>query len=213
MSEYTINATGGSLLGFLHERPMTGWDIVTVAQQRIGNYWSLTQSQVYRELNAMANAGLVEAGERGSRDRQPFTITEAGRKAFRAWVLQEPGREIIRFPLLVTIMFGQHVPQELLAAFVANHERMHAARLAKDNALMASLPQSFRDENPFVMATIRFGILYEEGALRWFRELPERIRGDGAMIPTPGGDDGEHTVGRDDPQRPTFSPTPSRRRG
>ena len=63
MAGYTVNATGGSLLGFLHERPMTGWDLVTVAQQRIGNFWSLTQSQVYRELNAMAGAGLVEAGE------------------------------------------------------------------------------------------------------------------------------------------------------
>lgn len=177
MADYTINATAGSLLGFLHERPMTGWDLVALAQQRIGNYWSLTQSQVYRELNSMAHAGLVEAGERGSRDRQPFTITNEGRAAFRDWVLREPGREIIRFPLLVTIMFGQHVPVELLAEFVANHETMHAERLAKDHALMASLPQSFQDENPFVMATIRFGIGYEEGALRWFRELPERIRG------------------------------------
>jgi len=33
---------------------MTGWDLVAVAQQRIGNFWTLTQSQVYRELTAMA---------------------------------------------------------------------------------------------------------------------------------------------------------------
>jgi hypothetical protein len=110
--------------------------------------------------------------------------------------LQEPGREIIRFPLLVTIMFGQHVPQEQLAGFVANHEKMHAERLAKDHALMASLPESFKEENPFTMATIRFGILYEEGALRWFRELPERIRGASTFR-----DDTaeEADVGRDDP--------------
>ncbi len=179
MTGYMINATGGSLLGFLHEGPMTGWDLVTVAQQRIGNFWSLTQSQVYRELNAMAQAGLVEAGERGTRDRQPFAITEEGRAAFTDWVLQGPGKETIRFPLLVTVMFGRHVPQERLAEFVARHQAMHAARLAKDHALLATLPPSFQDENPFVMAAIQFGVLYEEAALQWFRELPERIRGAG----------------------------------
>ncbi len=177
MSGYSINATGGSLLGFLHERPMTGWELVSVAQQRIGNFWSLTQSQVYRELNAMARAGLVEAGERGSRDRQPFSITFAGRSAFVEWILQEPGREIIRFPLLVTIMFGQHVPEDLLSGYVKRHENIHAERLAKDRALVTTLPDSFQEENPFVIATTRFGMLYEEAALRWFRELPERIRG------------------------------------
>lgn len=186
MAGYTINATGGSLLGFLHEGPMTGWDLVTVAQQRIGNFWSVTQSQVYRELNAMAQAGLVAAGERGTRDRQPFAITDEGRAAFNVWVLQGPGKEVIRFPLLVTIMFGEHVPQERLAEFVARHQAMHAARLAKDLALLETLPQSFQDDNPFVMATIRFGMLYEEAALQWFRELPERIRGNAAVEPVAG---------------------------
>jgi len=180
MSGYTVNATGGSLLGFLHERPMTGWDLVTVAQQRIGNFWSLTQSQVYRELNAMAGAGLVEAGERGARDRQPFTITDLGRAAFSDWVLREPGKETIRFPLLVTIMFGQHVPVERLAEFVAHHERSHAERLAGYRAIQASIPESHRPLDPYSLATLHFGIRYEEAVLEWFRELPAGIRGDAA---------------------------------
>ena len=45
------------------------------------------------ELAAMASAGLVEAGERGPRDRRPHTITEAGRAAFAAWTAREPGPE------------------------------------------------------------------------------------------------------------------------
>ncbi len=105
-----LNATAASLLGFLHEGPMTGWDLVATAEARIGDFWSLTQSQVYRELAAMAEGGLVEAGERGPRDRQPYTITDAGRAAFAGWVDREPGPETIRFPLLLTILFGMHLP-------------------------------------------------------------------------------------------------------
>ncbi len=188
MAGYTVNATAGSLLGFLHERPMTGWDLVTVAQQRIGNFWSLTPSQVYRELNAMAGAGLVEAGERGSRDRQPFAITDKGRDAFQSWVLKEPGREIIRFPLLLTIMFGQHLPAAHLAEFVDHHEHAHAERLATYRAIEASIPASPRPLDPYSLATLHFGIAYEEAALKWFRELPESIRGDAASSEPIAGD-------------------------
>ena len=110
-----LNATAASLLGFLHEGPMTGWDLVATAQRRIGDFWSLTQSQVYRELSGMAGAGLVEAGERGARDRRPYRLTEAGRRAFAAWIARPPGPETIRFPLLLTVLFGGHVPPERLA--------------------------------------------------------------------------------------------------
>ncbi len=101
-----LNATAASLLGFLHSGPKTGWDLVATAQREIGDFWSITQSQVYRELTAMAEAGLVEAGERGRRDSRPYAITDKGREAFAAWVAQPPGAELIRFPLLLTIVFG-----------------------------------------------------------------------------------------------------------
>lgn len=177
MSGFRLNATAGSLLGFLHERPMTGWDLVQTAQDRIGNYWSLTQSQVYRELTAMAEAGLIEAGKRGRRDRLPFTITDAGREAFQTWLMQEPPREHIRFPLLVTVLFGEHLPPERLHAFLASHRRLHAERLTKDETLKATIPQEWQDANPYVMATVDFGIAYERAALEWFDNLPAALRG------------------------------------
>ena len=57
-----LNATAASLLGFLHEGPMTGWDLVERAQERIGDFWTVTRSQVYRELAAMASDALIERG-------------------------------------------------------------------------------------------------------------------------------------------------------
>jgi DNA-binding PadR family transcriptional regulator len=49
----------------LLDRPMTGWDLVATAERVIGDFWSLTRSQVYRELSSMAEEGLVEAGGAG----------------------------------------------------------------------------------------------------------------------------------------------------
>jgi len=133
-----LNATAASLLGFLHDGPLTGWDLVATAQQRIGAFWSITQSQVYRELTAMAGDGLVEAGERGARDRRPYAITDKGREAFATWVAELPAPEMIRFPLLLTVQFGAHVPRETLAAHVSHHRAAHAQRLAGYEASRAA---------------------------------------------------------------------------
>jgi DNA-binding PadR family transcriptional regulator len=168
-----LNATAASLLGFLHRGPMSGWDLAATAQHVIGDFWSLTRSQVYRELAWMAEAGLVRAGERGSRDRQPFELTDAGRAAFSAWAETEPGPETIRFPLLLTISFGRHVPPERLAAFITSHRETHARRLADYEAHLGDGDSEERD--PYREATLAFGLAYERAVLAWFDDLPTEI--------------------------------------
>lgn len=174
-----LNATAASLLGFLHDGPMSGWDLVAVAQQRIGNFWTLTQSQVYRELAAMARAGLVEAGEPGPRDRKPYRITAAGRAAFREWIDSDPGMEQVRFPLLLTIMFAGHLPPGRLKEIVAAHRAVHAERLAGYRRIREEL-DGVTDDAPagadrFRLATLDFGLRYESAVLDWFDQLPETL--------------------------------------
>lgn len=171
-----LNATAGSLLGFLHEGPMSGWDLVARAQERIGEFWSLTQSQVYRELSKMAELGLVEAGERGARDKRPYSITEEGRAAFIEWVRQPPGEESIRFPLLLTLTFGRHVPKEDLARFLASHRALHAERLAAYRRQRDAMPADLAKTDPYAVSTLDFGIRYETAVLDWFDNLPGELR-------------------------------------
>ncbi len=86
MTDPRLNATAAALLGLLHDGPMTGWELIGCAQARIGEFWSLTQSQVYRELSAMAERGLVDVGPPGPRDRKPFALTDEGRAAFARYL-------------------------------------------------------------------------------------------------------------------------------
>jgi DNA-binding PadR family transcriptional regulator len=184
MPERPLNATAASLLGFLHQGPLTGWDLVQTAQREIGDFWSLTQSQVYRELAAMAEAGLVEAGERGPRDRRPYRLTEAGRAAFAEWVLREPGPESIRFPLLLTVLFGRHVPPERLEKFLDQHREVHVSRLAGyQRQHREAAAAGARDAEPYAIATLEFGIAYERAVLDWFDRLPPKLRRAAARQP------------------------------
>lgn len=170
-----LNPTAASLLGFLHDGPMTGWDLVARAEERIGEFWSLTQSQVYRELARMAEGGLVSAGERGSRAKRPYEITEKGREAFSEWVRQLPGNETIRFPLLLTLAFGRHVPPADLASFIARHRMVHSDRLAAYERQRDGMPSGYENVDPYAVATLEFGITYERAVLQWFDDLPDRL--------------------------------------
>ncbi len=172
-----LNATAASLLGFLHDGPMTGYELAATAQRVIGDFWSLTQSQVYRELAWMAEAGLVTAGERGTRDRRPYALADPGRAAFSEWVVRPPGAETIRHPLLLAMSFGRHVPPGRMAAFVRQHREAHSERLLAYETQAAMLDRvDGADRDPFRAATLAFGIAYERAVMEWFDGLPEAIR-------------------------------------
>lgn len=177
MGARPLNPTAAALLGFLHAGPMSGWDLVATAQTVIGDFWTVTRSQVYRELRTMTAAGLVKAGQPEARERRPFTITPAGRAAFAEWIAREPGSETIRFPLLLTISFGRHLEPDQLAAFVHRHRAAHARRLAGYEQQRAWAEASDTEPDVYAMATLTFGITYERAVLAWFDQLAPAIRG------------------------------------
>ncbi len=173
MGARPINATVGSLLGFLHDGPQSGWDLVTTAQQRIGDFWSLTRSQVYRELASMAAAGLIEADEVGPRDRRPYRLTDTGRHAFQTWLEQEPGPEQIRYPLLLTLAFAGHLHPDQVTEFLIGHRAAHAARLNAYRDQRAAAEAA--GATPRDLITLDFGMRYETAVLDWFDHLPHDL--------------------------------------
>ena len=163
-----LNATQGALLGFLHDGPKTGWDLIQEAGAGLARFWNVTPSHVYRELKTLEGRRLIAAGKRGARDRVPYSITARGTAAFADWAAQEPGPEQIRIPLLVSLWFARHLDDATVAGFVASHRRMHESRLAEYRAVEARLV----DGDPHVRAVVQFGVAYEEAFLAWLASLP-----------------------------------------
>jgi len=160
-----LNDTQGSLLGFLHSGPMTGWDLIEAVNAGLRRFWNVTTSHVYRELKVLEERKLVRAGASGPRDRRPYAITAAGRRAFARWIAQPPGPEQMRIPLLVTLWFGEHLDPAVLCGFRDDARADHEARLESYRAVLA------RVEDPYVAAVVRFGIRYEEAVLSWLDEV------------------------------------------
>lgn len=157
------------MLGFLHSGPQTGWELATTVEASLGGFWNVTRSQIYRELQSLAASCLVTPGERGARDKRSYTLTAAGRAAFAEWIAREPGEEIIRFPLLLTTFFAEHVPPERLARFLLTHQLRHQKQMEAYEAIAHHIGG---DESGPALA-LRFGIEYERAVLRWFDSLPQ----------------------------------------
>lgn len=178
MAPRPLNPTAASLLGFLHDGPQSGWDLVETARLRIGGFWTLTRSQVYRELAALADAGLVTVGPPGPRDRRPHTLTNAGRQAFAAWLEAGPDDETIRVPLLLTVTFGRHLDRARRAEILSEQRARREDRLDGYRRLAAAFDED-EPGDPYARATVAFGIAYEEAALAWFDALPPEVSGQG----------------------------------
>jgi DNA-binding PadR family transcriptional regulator len=172
--EERLNATAGALLGLLRSGARSGYDLVAEAQLVIGGFWTITRSQVYRELADLADRGLVERGQVGARDRQPFDLTAKGRAAFRSWVNTSPEPENLRIPLLLRLTFADEIDSDQLRDTISEHRAVHAQRLQTYRSLDRELASAGVIDDQRV--TLAFGISYETAVLRWFDQLPDSMK-------------------------------------
>ena len=162
-----LNATAASLLGFLHEAPRSGYDLEVVIDGSIGRFWNVTRSQIYRELRALEDAGLVASAEPGARARRVYELTARGRAAFGTWLAREPGRDLTRIPFLLHLFFGEALPRDVLAARVRERRALHEAQCEE---YRRRLPE-VEAEAPFPALTMRLGLRYAEASLAWLDDI------------------------------------------
>ena len=162
-----LNPTAAALLGFLHGSDASGYELWNAARDFIGDFWTVTRSQVYRELIALNDRGLIEAQPVGQRSRRAYRLTAAGRAAFADWLAQPPGLEQIRYPLLLTLSFGAWLDPDTLLGYVDAQRPVHEQRLASYEELAAA-----DGLDRYQRAAVGFGIHYEQAVLAWMDELP-----------------------------------------
>ena len=171
MAESGVNATAAALLGLLHEGPMTGGQLMAAAQRRLGAYWSMTRSQVYRELPALAEAGYVKLGKPGARSSQPYSITPAGKRAFVRWLSEAPGREAIRNPVALRMAFGSHQSASQLQQVYSQAADQHNAAL---NEAREQVKEAKKNGDEFFAASLEFAVAYHRAALAWLKSAPTK---------------------------------------
>ncbi len=163
-----LNHTAGAVLGQLLRAPMTGWQVAELVEMSLCDFFHVTRSQIYRELRALAAAGLVEPGETGPREQRPYAVTAAGREVFQAWLEEEPGPDLLRSPFFLKLSFAEHLDPAAVTRYVELHRQRNEERLAYYRQLEPTA-EAFSPNSGHVL---RAGIAFREALLRWLETLP-----------------------------------------
>jgi DNA-binding PadR family transcriptional regulator len=99
-------------LGLLAQEPGSGYDLLKHFEKSMANVWPATQSQLYGELNKLADAGLIEVSDIGPRGRKEYRITDAGRAELRRWVSNPQDDPPFRSAELLRVFLLGEVPPE-----------------------------------------------------------------------------------------------------
>jgi DNA-binding PadR family transcriptional regulator len=161
-----LNATAAALLGLLHEGPATGGQLVSAARDRFGSFFSVTRSQVYRELPALADAGLVRLGKQGPRSSQQYVVTAAGKKAFKNWLGSEPGPDHLRSPLILRLVHANALTARQRSALIESAKKVYAEE--QDAAKTAAKSA----EDPYAKAVAEFGVARARAVLKLLDSIP-----------------------------------------
>ena len=162
-------------LGLLAQQPASGYDLLRLFEKSMANVWPATQSQLYGELNKLAQAGLIEVGDIGPRGRKEYRITGAGRAELRRWIASPQDDPPFRSPGLLRIFLLGEVPRaqarEHLTA-MAEHADAEVQRL---EALRNSIECGADDGTFYGLAALDYGLRSNAMEAEWARSVVRAI--------------------------------------
>lgn len=146
---------------------MTGGQLVAAANERFSGFFSVTRSQVYRELPVLAEAGLLRLGKQGPRSSQQYVITASGKRAFKSWLNTEPGPDNVRSPMLLRLRYAGSLTQKQRANLVTSAREQYVEKLNEaKNAAKAA-------EDPYEKAAADFSVAHNRAVIKMLDAIPE----------------------------------------
>ncbi|MDH6455718.1 MULTISPECIES: PadR family transcriptional regulator [unclassified Streptomyces] len=190
-------ALRNAVMAALLEGEASGYDLAKAFDATVANFWMSTPQQLYRELDRMEAEGLVTARV-VEQERRPnkrlFSLTEAGRKAVRAYTAEPLGKPaVIRDELLVKVQCLDAGDMEAVRTAITERMEWATAKLARYERLRQRLLDGRSEEAYFAEAerigpylTLLRGMSFERENLEWgdmaLRRLEQRaaaLRADG----------------------------------
>jgi DNA-binding PadR family transcriptional regulator len=164
-------------LGLLAQQPGSGYDLLKTFEKSMANVWPATQSQLYGELNKLADNGLIEVTDVGPRGRKEYRITAAGRTELQRWMMSPEDDPPYRdASLLRVFLLGEIEPDQARRHMVAVAE--HAASEVKRlEVLKDSVDWNDGVGLFFGRAALEYGLRLGAMEATWARWVIDQIDG------------------------------------
>jgi PadR family transcriptional regulator AphA len=167
------NKTRYAVLGLLAYMPLSGYDIKTIYQRSLGNFWGESFGHIYPTLGRLVEEGLATCDESpsgGRPGRKVYTITEEGRAEARRWLEQpaEPHQE--RMETLLKVYLGWEIGSEGATEHVRRFRREHEAHLARYAVYAERIAAEQAPGSPYWLLTVLCGQHMSKAMLDWCDE-------------------------------------------
>ncbi|MEU8967809.1 PadR family transcriptional regulator [Streptomyces monashensis] len=167
-----------AVLAALLEGEASGYELSKVFDVSLANFWPATPQQLYRELERLAQDGLVEA-RTVQQERRPnkrmFTLTATGRAELGAFAAEPPKRPTaVRDEFLIKIQAMDGGDPEVTRALIEERRGWARGKLDRYRRVRERLLDGHGEEEYLRTAervgpylTLMAGISFEEENLRW----------------------------------------------
>lgn len=172
------------ILGLLNYGEQTGYELMGTFRDSLHYFWTAQTSQIYRELKALKEKGLVDSRteiQSGRPSKNVFSITESGRQELLSWLRQEKPEVAGNSPLLMQTFFRGMLPPE-------ENIRFFEAIMADCDEFLCSAGQISQTaegyqqyvEDPmqalYWKMTVEFGVMYMQMIRAWAEKCIQEIR-------------------------------------
>ena len=168
---YFMNKTRYAILGMLLDAPSTGYEMKALMGRSTVYFWRESDSTIYPMLKVLAKEKKVVSKivYVGKKKKEVFSITEAGREEFKAWLRSPTGSETPRNEFLLKLFFVTE-QKEITRLFQESLEKAGKmyAEYKKIEERLEEMPDSPRKR--VRLKALRYGLAHLALEIQWLKE-------------------------------------------
>ncbi len=166
-----------AVLAALLEGESSGYDLAKGFDASVSNFWMATPQQLYRELDRLAEQGLIQARvvhQERRPNKRVYSLTGAGRDAIQQFTARAPKPSVIRDELLIKVQASDAGNAHTVRDFIVERLRWATAKLQRYERLRTRLLDGSTEQDYLAQAervgpylTLLRGISFEQENIRW----------------------------------------------
>lgn len=168
------------ILGFLSLKELTAYDIKKAMEQSISHFYAASFGSIHPALVKLEKIGSVtsrEITDKG-RSKKIYTINDAGRAEFAAWLEDDIAVTRMKEDSLVKVFFFGMLEPKSRKRIVSNYIQaidgfISELQELKKKFSAVDVPEHFHEIARYQIETLRFGIDHGGYLQKWFSDFLE----------------------------------------